>query len=120
MIMGANDWTEVYQTDAEILQSRQKWVDQNRTVLLLALDQFLATGEWPLRERFRRTLVQNDIDLNLDDVIDEMPKPEWISDLIMPDRVRLSLYVLKDASGRRNIERLPSDSTARLRTLSIN
>jgi hypothetical protein len=65
--------------------------------LQLALAEFLASAEWPERERFRRTLVQRDLDhLRLDQLIQGMPTSSWESRQFPPDRIVLSLQVLQE------------------------
>jgi hypothetical protein len=62
-------------------------VGEFRPALALALDEFLASGEWPERERFRRKLVRRDLDhLRLDQLIQDMPKSSWESRQFSPDR----------------------------------
>jgi hypothetical protein len=67
--------------------------------LKLALDGFLASGAWPERERFRRGLVQRELDVSLDDLIHEMPKSPWESRQFPPDKIVLSLQVLQHVAG---------------------
>ncbi len=71
-----------------------------RPALELALAQFLASAEWPERERFRRTLVQRGLDkLNLDELLRDMPRSSWPTRQIPPDRVVLSFQVLQELPG---------------------
>ena len=71
-----------------------------RPALELALAQFLASAEWPERERFRRTLVQRGLDkLNLDELLRDMPRSSWPARQIPPDRVVLSFQVLQELPG---------------------
>jgi hypothetical protein len=76
---------------------RRAWVDKFRPALRLALDEFLRSAEWPQRERFRRKLVQRELDqLNLDELLHDMPKSQWESRQLPPDRIVLSLQVLQE------------------------
>ena len=64
----------------------------------LALDEFLQTGEWPQRERFRRKLTQRGLsDLGVEEMLHAMPRSPWepIVDW-PPDRVIFSLQVLRE------------------------
>lgn len=71
-------------------------MDRFRPALDLALEQFLASAEWPERERFRRRLVQRRLDqLSLDQLLRDMPSSNWHSRQVPPDRVVLSLQVLQ-------------------------
>jgi hypothetical protein len=73
------------------------WVDRYRPALELALAHFLASSEWPERERFRRKLVQQQLDgISLDELLREMPRSSWLARQIPPDRVALSLQVLQE------------------------
>jgi hypothetical protein len=59
--------------------------------------QFLASAEWPERERFRRRLAQDGLDpLSLDELLRDMPRSSWPARQIPPDRVMLSLQVLRE------------------------
>ena len=84
-------------TDSHQTQNATEWVDGFRPALKLALDEFLATGEWPKRERFRRTLVRRNLDqVNLDELFRDMPKSPWESRQFPPDRIVLTLQVLQE------------------------
>jgi hypothetical protein len=53
-------------------------VDEFRPALALALDEFLASAEWPERERLLCKLVRRELDhLSLDQLIQDMPKSSW-------------------------------------------
>ena len=67
-----------------------------RPAVDLALDEFLATGEWPDLERFRRKLAQRDLnDLNPEEMLRYMPRPSWERNTAAPDRIILSLQALQ-------------------------
>jgi hypothetical protein len=97
MPTGASNWSEAYLTDQQTEEKRRAWVDRFRSALLLALEEFLESAKWPERERFRRKLVQRDLDhLSLDELFRDMPKSHWESRQFPPDRIVLSLQVLKE------------------------
>jgi hypothetical protein len=94
---GASNWSQAYLTDEQIEDRRRAWVDRFRPALLLALEEFLESAKWPERERFRRKLVQRDLNhLSLDELFRDMPKSHWESRQFPPDRIVLSLQVLKE------------------------
>jgi len=73
------------------------WVDKFRPALQLALEEFIATAEWPARERLRRKLVQLALDnISLDELFRDMPKSAWESRQFPPDRIVLSFQVLHE------------------------
>ncbi len=79
------------------------WADEFRPAFQLALDEFLASSEWPERERFRRKLVRRDLaHLRLDQLIQDMPKSPWESRQFPPDRIVLTLQVLEEMPRRRH------------------
>ena len=92
---GASSWGEVYLTDEQIKERRRAWVEEHRPALDMALDAFLETGKWPERERFRRQLVQRGIDENVEQLLSTMPRPPWVPEPIVPERVVLPLVVLR-------------------------
>jgi hypothetical protein len=103
MTTGASDWGEVYLSDAQIEARRRTWVDQFRPACLLALQDFLATAEWPEREPFRRKLVQRGLDLSLDELLQNMPRSHWESRYSPPERVVLPFQVLKELPDAREL-----------------
>jgi len=97
MTGGASDWAEAYLNDDQILAKRRAWVDKFRPALELALEEFLASAQWPERERFRRMLTQRGLhETNLDELLREMPRSPWERIPLVPDRVVLSLQVLQE------------------------
>jgi hypothetical protein len=97
MTGGAGDWAEAYLNDDQIQAKRRGWVDKFRPALELALDEFLTSAQWPEREKFRRTLTQRELhDVNLDELLREMPRSSWERIPLVPDRVVLSLQVLQE------------------------
>jgi hypothetical protein len=63
----------------------------------LACHEFLESAEWPERERFRRRLVQRKLtDLSLDEMLQDMPRSPWERQMVVPDRVVLSLQALQE------------------------
>lgn len=86
-----------YVSGAQAHANEQGWVDRFRPALDLALEEFLASAQWPERERFRRRLTQRGLDhLNLDELLRDMPRSGWERVLLFPDRVVLSLEVLRE------------------------
>jgi hypothetical protein len=84
-------------SDGQIEAKRRNWVDRFRAALELALEEFLGSGQWPERERFRRRLIQRGLDeLNLDELLREMPRSGWSRSPVIPDQVVLSLQVLHE------------------------
>ena len=82
---------------SQVIADTRAWVDRFRPGLELALAQFLASAEWPERERFRRRLIQRGLDqLSLDELLREMPRSSWHARQVPPDRVVLSLQVLRE------------------------
>jgi hypothetical protein len=78
-------------------ESEQAWADEFRPALELALDEFLASARWPERERFRRRLSQRGLgNLNLDDLLRDMPRSSWGTVQQIPDRVVLTMQVLRE------------------------
>jgi hypothetical protein len=68
----------------------------------LALDEFLATAQWPQRERFRRQLSQGGLGhLDLDEMWRNMPRSPWEQATSVPDRIVLSLQALQEMSKAR-------------------
>lgn len=81
-------------TDPQTQHVLRSWVQEFQPALQLALEEFLTTAKWPERERFRRTLVQRDLDhLRLDRLIQEMPRSPRESRQFPPDRIVPSLQV---------------------------
>lgn len=81
----------------QVTADTRAWVDRFRPALDLALAQFLASAEWPERERFRRRLAQDGLDpMSLDELLRDMPRSSWPARQIPPDRVTLSLQVLQE------------------------
>jgi hypothetical protein len=94
---GSSDWAGAYMRDEEVQAKRLSWVDRFRPALDLALDEFLATAQWPERERFRRKLTQRGLDdLSLDEMLQDMPRSPWGRNMVVPDRIVLSLQVLQE------------------------
>ncbi len=78
-------------------ESEQAWADEFRPALELALDEFLASARWPERERFRRRFTQRGLgNLNLDDLLRDMPRSSWGTVQQIPDRVVLTMQVLRE------------------------
>jgi len=84
-------------SEAEAHAGGKGWVDRFRPVLDLVLGEFLDSAQWPEREWLRRRLTQRGLDhLNLDDLLREMPRSGWGRVPLVPDRVVLSLQVLRE------------------------
>lgn len=97
MTGGASGWSEASRNEDQIRARRRGWVDKFRTALELALEEFLTSTQWPERERFRRTLVQKGLhDISLEEFLREMPRSSWEQTPLVPDRVVLSLQVLRE------------------------
>ena len=91
----ANDGRESAVGDTGGRIEREAWLAKFRPAVMVAFKKFLATAEWPERERFRRRLVQLSIDeLSVDEMLRSMPMPRWQSRQFQPERVMLSLDVL--------------------------
>lgn len=106
--MTAGDWAQAYMTAG--LSAEQKrarlhvWVDRFRPALDLALHDFLESEQWPERERFRRRLTQRGLhDINLDELLREMPKSQWERIPLIPDRIVLSLQVLQELPDAKSL-----------------
>ena len=83
--------------DDQLQAKRLSWVDRFRPALDLALDEFLAAAQWPEREPFRRKLTQRGLDdFSLDEMLQDMPRSPWGRNMVVPDRIVLSLQVLQE------------------------
>jgi hypothetical protein len=81
----------------QVIADTQTWVDSFRPSLELALAEFLDLAQWPERERFCRRLVQHGLDqLSLNELLRDMPRSSRAARQIPPDRVVLSLQVLRE------------------------
>jgi hypothetical protein len=70
---------------------------KSRPAVELALDEFLETGQWPQRERFRRKLTQRGLDdLDPEEMLAVMPRSFWERNMAVPDRMILSLQALQE------------------------
>jgi len=86
---------EVALTDPRSQEQARDWVDEFRPAVRLALAEFLSSARWPVREQFRRKLVQRKLDyLNFDQLIHDMPISPWETRRGAPERIVLSLQVL--------------------------
>lgn len=94
-VVMASGWDEAYLNDQQLEARRRDWVVEHGAAIDLALDAFLTTGEWPERERFRRQLVQQGIDEDLERLLQTMPRAPWVTQPIIPERVMLPLVVLR-------------------------
>jgi hypothetical protein len=84
-------------SDAEAYTGEKGWVDRFRPALELVLGEFLHSAQWPEREWLRRRLTQRGLDhLNPDDLLRDMPRSGWERVPLVPDRVVLSLQVLRE------------------------
>src|SRR5258708_14418845 len=89
-------------TVPEDSDATRDWVTEFEPALKLAFDEFMASAEWPDRERFRRKLIQRDLDhLSLDQLIQDMPRAPWESRQFPPDKIVLSLQVLQEMAEAR-------------------
>ena len=81
---------------AQVIRVEPAW-SKFRPAAELAFEEFLKSAQWPERERFRRRLVQRQLgDLSLDEMLREMPRSPWEQQMIVPDRIVLSLQALQE------------------------
>lgn len=93
---------EVALTDPRSQEQARDWVDEFRPALRVALAEFLASAQWPVREQFRRRLVQRKLDyLNFDQLVHDMPMSPWETRQLAPERIVLSLQVLVEMAEAR-------------------
>ena len=104
MTDGTDAWRKSLDIDPVLEDRRRREQEQAtaawakfRPAVDLVLAEFLETGQWPERERFRRKLTQRGLgDLSLEEMLRTMPKPFWEQKAALPNQVILSLQALQE------------------------